>query len=74
MSKLAQLIFGNLINGMIAHKPSTGIGAAAIATAATIPSFGESGNIVMPSTLEEGIAQVVFALIGVVLFYFKPKQ
>lgn len=74
MAPLAQLIIGNLIKGIIEHKTSTGVGAAAIAAAGTIPALGDSGNIVMPSTLEEGIAQVVFALIGVALFYFNPKK
>ena len=74
MAPLAQLIIGNLVRGIVEHKTSSAGGAGALAVAASIPALGNSGNIVIPSTLEEGIAQVVFTLIGLALFYFNPKK
>ena len=69
---LIPTIIKSIVEGAAAHKTSTALGAAAISTALAIPSVTGDG-LVVPSSMEEAIGQLVLAAFGVFAVWYKGR-
>jgi hypothetical protein len=63
-----------LAKGFVEHKSSSAAGVAALAAATAVPMTKESGQFLIPTTMEEGAIQLAMAIVGIVLIYLNPKK
>ena len=72
---MAPLAFlANLAAGFVAHKSSSALGVTSALGALAVPSIANPEQIVLPSTLEEAVLQLVLGAAALVLMYFNPEK
>ena len=73
MAPLAAIL-ANFITGFIAHKSSSALGVTAAGAALAVPSIANPEQIVLPSSIEEAVLQLVLGVAALVLMYFNPEK